>query len=596
MSMPVARQQRVLQGVGVSPGIVIGRARLVERSRVKIFYQYLIRDGQLAQEEDRFRQALRATEQQLERLKERIPEQLKEHAFILDSLLMILKDSMLSDATLDRIRREKINAEWALKKSLEEIRLLFSQIEDDYISQRIADVEDVSERILRNLAGKTDESLGEIDERVVIVARDLSPTDITELNTSKVMGFVTEVGGRTSHAAIMAQALQIPVVVGLETATALIQNGDLLIVEGSAGRVIVNPEDEAIIRYQEKQLQHEAFRSNIARTSHLPAETLDGHRIAVRANIEFLEEVVAAKDLGAEGVGLYRTEFLYLRSQEAPPEQALFDDYREVVELMNPEPVTIRTLDLGGDKLLADSEMAGETNPALGLRSIRICLRRPEILKTQLRAILRAGRHGRVRILLPMISGLEEVLAAREILAEVKQELKREGVAHDPEVPLGIMIEVPSAVAMADRLAKHADFFSIGTNDLIQYALAVDRINKQVAYLYEPYHPAILRMIQQVATAARSAKIGVSLCGEMAGDPLCVPVLVAMGIQELSMNPGAVPLIKKVVQVLALEDMRGILQAVMAQDTPSGVRTHLRARMKDLLPELEARGFLGAPG
>ena len=583
-------EQNKLRGIAVSPGIVIGKARLIDRSRVKILYQYLIDDDRISQEVNRFKDALRTAEEKLVTLKDRMPEQVKEHAFILDSHLMILKDSMLTDSTIQKILNEKINAEWALKKSLEEIRRIFDQIDDDYISTRISDVENVAERILRNLSGEAQEGLTEIDERVIIVAHDLSPADTTEFNVNKVMGFITDVGGRTSHTAIMAQALELPAVMGLECATDLVKEGDLLIVDGHIGEVVINPDDSAIIHYQEKQLQHEKYKSGIALTSHLPAETLDGHRITVNANIEFLEEVVVVRDYGWEGIGLYRTEFLYLKG--LPNEEDLFENYREVAQIIAPDPVTIRTLDLGGDKLASGLEIPEEINPALGLRAIRFCLKEPEIFKSQLRAILRASVYGNIQLMFPMISGLQEILDAKEILGQVKDELDHENVEYDHDLRVGIMIEIPSAVTMAEVLALHVDFFSIGTNDLIQYALAIDRINEHVAYMYQPFHPAILKMIQQVINAARNAGIHVSLCGEMAGDPLCVSILLGLGIDGLSMNARAIPLIKKIIRSISFEEARSDFEKVIRLSTAKEVREYILDRMKSLIPELEEKGYL----
>ena len=584
--------QKALRGVAVSPGIVIGKARLVDRSKVKIFYQYLIGDDQLNREVERFEEAARTTEDQLNAIKNGMPEQLKGHSFILDSHLMILKDSMLHDATIQRISKEKINAEWALKKSLEEIRWAFNQVDDEYISNRVNDVENVVERILRNLSGDEQQSLSHINERVIIVAHELSAGDTSELNPSKVMGFITDAGGRTSHAAIIAQALQIPVVVGLESATRLVGEGDLLIVDGNSGEVIINPDDEVIIEYQEKHLRHEKYKSSIARVSHLPAITLDGHTIAVKANMEFLEEVTAAREHGSEGIGLYRTEFLYLKSKELPSEEELFHDYREVAEIIAPEPVTIRTLDLGADKFAAGHEIDREANPALGLRAIRFCLKEPEIFKRQLRAILRASFYGRVQLMFPMISGLQELLDAKEIMGQVKDELDRENIEYDRSIKVGIMIEVPSAVTMAEILAQHVDFFSIGTNDLIQYALAIDRVNEQVAYMYQPFHPALIRMIRQVVNAARDAGISVSVCGEMAGDPFCVCILLSLGINELSMNARAIPIIKKIIRTISIEEMRADFENVMRLSTAKEVQAHVSNRMKSLVPELAEKGYL----
>ena len=584
--------RKALRGVAVSPGIVIGKARLVDRSKVKIFYQYLIGDDQLNREVERFEEAARTTEDQLNAIKNGMPEQLKGHSFILDSHLMILKDSMLHDATIQRISKEKINAEWALKKSLEEIRWAFNQVDDEYISNRVNDVENVVERILRNLSGDEQQSLSHINERVIIVAHELSAGDTSELNPSKVMGFITDAGGRTSHAAIIAQALQIPVVVGLESATRLVGEGDLLIVDGNSGEVIINPDDEVIIEYQEKHLRHEKYKSSIARVSHLPAITLDGHPIVVKANMEFLEELTAAREHGSEGIGLYRTEFLYLKSKELPSEEELFHDYREVAEIIAPEPVTIRTLDLGADKFAAGHEIDREANPALGLRAIRFCLKEPEIFKRQLRAILRASFYGRVQLMFPMISGLQELLDAKEIMGQVKDELDRENIEYDRSIKVGIMIEVPSAVTMAEILAQHVDFFSIGTNDLIQYALAIDRVNEQVAYMYQPFHPALIRMIRQVVNAARDAGISVSVCGEMAGDPFCVCILLSLGINELSMNARAIPIIKKIIRTISIEEMRADFENVMKLSTAKEVQAHVSNRMKILVPELAEKGYL----
>jgi phosphotransferase system enzyme I (PtsI) len=580
-----------LKGIAVSSGIIIGKAHLIDRSRVKILYQYLISDQQVSKEVERFKEALNAAKDQIIHLKNRMPEQIKRHSFILDSHLMIMDDSMFFNATINAILSEKINAEWALKKSVQNIERLFSQIDDPYIKERIVDVEYVAERVLRNLAGKEVESLYEINERVIIVAHELSPADTSSINIGKVMGFITDVGGRTSHAAIIAQSLKIPAVVALETVTHLVQEGTLLIVDGNTGEVIIDPDDDLIILYQEKQLNQEKFESSIIRLSHLPAETKDRHLISVRANIEFLEEVATAKDHGAEGIGLYRTEFHYLRSQGLPSEDELFEDYKEVAEIIAPNPVTIRTLDLGGDRFSSEISWTKETNPALGLRAIRFCLQQPKLFKSQLRAILRASAFGNIQVMFPMISGLQELLDSRKILKEVMAELDQEGTAYDRNIKVGLMIEVPSAVTVADILARHADFFSIGTNDLIQYALAIDRVNEHVAFMYQPFHPAILRMILQVIKAAKQAGIKVALCGEMAGDPLCTSVLLAMGIDELSLNAGGIPMIKKVIRSLSLDQTKTDLKKIMKLDTAAQVREFTMKKMKPLLDELDHRLF-----
>ena len=576
-----------LDGIAVSPGIVIGKARMVDRSKQKIIYQYLINESEISREVERFKRALELTKDQILSLKNHMSDRIKEHSFILDAHLMIVEDNMISDATVNIILEEKINAEWALKKSIQKIRQLFNQIDYEYIRDRIKDVENVAERILRNLSGKEQESLSKINERVIVVAHDLSPADTSELNTSMVMGFITDVGGKTSHTAIMAQSLKIPAVLGLEKATGSIEDGKLLILDGYKGEVIINPDDDTIISYQEKAIYYENYISGILRLSHLPSETVDGYRMAVKANIEFLEEVVSAKDSGAEGIGLYRTEFLYLRNKGIPAENELFEDYKQVAELMSPSPVTIRTLDIGGDKIFPNKKPLTEANPALGLRAIRFCLKEQEIFKSQLRAILRASAHGNIRIMFPMISGIQEFVEAREILTLVMSDLDEENIAYDRDIKVGVMIEIPSAVVVADILAESADFFSIGTNDLIQYTLAIDRSNENVAYMYEPYHPAVIRMIMQIVKAAKNAGIEVSLCGEMASDPFCLPILLGIGIDELSLTAAGIPLLKKLIRSLSKEEAEKDLANILKLKTSEEVSKYILKRTKDHLPDID---------
>lgn len=581
-----------LQGIAVSPGIIIGKARLVDRSKQKIVYQYIINTKDLNREVNRFRAALNETKDQLSAVKNNLPEQLKQHAFILDAHLMILEDNMITDATVKAIIEEKINAEWALKKSVQKVSKIFNEIEDEYIRERFSDVENVAERILRNLAGKGQEKMAVADENVIIVAHNLSPADTSELNTSNILGFITDIGGRTSHTAIMAQALEIPAVVGLETATNVVSDGCLLIVDGYKGEVIINPDVNLISAFQEKQTYYEKYKSSILRLSYLPSETTDGHRVTLKANIEFIEEITAAKDHGAEGIGLYRTEYLFLRSKGVPDEEELFNDYKKVAQIIKPESVTIRTLDLGGDKILSSYQTEKEMNPALGLRAIRFCLKETDIFRSQLRAILRASAFGRVQILLPMISGLQELLDVKKVIAEVKRDLKRRKIKYDNNIKIGAMIEIPSAVAIADILAKHVDFFSIGTNDLIQYALAIDRVNEHVAFMYEPYHPAVIRMIMQTVKAARDAGIEVALCGEMAADPMCASILLGVGIDELSMTSGAIPLIKKMIRSISRKQAMDDLNHIMELTTTSEVKEFIEQNLDRFVPDIQDKDIL----
>jgi phosphotransferase system enzyme I (PtsI) len=580
-----------LQGIPVSQGIMIGKTRLVDRSRIQINYLYLNGSKESRAEVRRFKDALKSTKKQILTIKNGMSEQIKEHSFILDTHLMIIDDKMISETTVKTIRNELINAEWALKKSVDEIRQAFEKIDYEYIRDRMNDVEAVTERILLNLVGKEHESLANIDERVIVVAHDLSPTDTSELNTDKVMGFITNAGGRTSHTAIMAKAFKLPAVVGLESVTSQVQDGTLLIVDGYNGNVIINPDDDEIIRYQEKQLYHEKYESSILKDSHLPSETTDNYRVTIKANIEFLEEIDAAKELVTEGIGLYRTEFLYLRQKRIPSEDELFDDYREVVEQISPSPVTIRTLDIGRDKFPSEMLEPGETNPALGLKSIRFCLENPEIFRSQLRAILRASAFGRVRLMFPMISGLQELIDSKKVLHEVMEELDSRNIAYDKNIAVGIMIEIPSAAAIADILAKHVDFFSIGTNDLIQYSLAIDRTNEHVAHIYRPYHPGIIRMINFVAKSANEAGINVSLCGEMAGDPMCVPILLGTGIDELSINTEGIPLIKSVIRSLSRKEAMEDLEELLTLSTSKDIRRFLEKRIEGVMPKIIENGL-----
>lgn len=582
-----------MKGFPVSPGITIGKAHHLDRSKTTIFYRKLINKKEIDKEINRFRQAVDMAKEQIQTFKSNITEQVKGYAFVLDTHSMILDDSLLFDSTIQRIKKEKVNAGWALKKSVNNIHHLFKKVEDEYIGRRMDDVDSVSERVLRNLTGVEPDSLAGIKKEVIIVAHSLSPCDIVEINVSHVMGILTDVGGRTSHMAIMSEALEIPVVVGLESATEIIVDGDLLIVDGNTGDIIINPGPDTIASYEEKRKRYNKYKSAVDRVRHLPAETSDGHKITIKANIEFLGETKSAIENGAEGIGLYRTEYLYMIKKDFPDEQTLIDDYSQIAKMVAPNPVTIRTLDIASDKMMtSDSEIGAskEDNPALGLRSIRFCLSERNVFKTQLRAILRASVYGNFRLMFPMISGLGQFLEAKRVLKSVMRSLDREGIEYNREIPIGILIEIPSATSIADILARHADFFSIGTNDLIQYALAIDRDNEHVAHLYEPFHPAVLRMIHQVVEAGNNEGIDVSLCGEIAGDPLAILILLSLGLEEFSMNIGSIPLIKKMIRMLPLQEVRDQFKGILQLPTSEKVESFVLKKAQSLLPDIFKEG------
>jgi phosphotransferase system enzyme I (PtsI) len=574
--MPPGNARMIMKGIGVSPGVAIGKAFRVDRDRVSLVYYYLPSPAQTEKEKKRFDAAVDKAETDLKEIKSKIAGEFPEHGFILDTHIHMLRDRMIYDETIRLIEEQGINAEWALRQAVENAQLIFAQIEDEYIRSRISDVDYVAERVLENLTGQNRRSVAGIKERVIIVAQDLSPADTLQLQVEKTLGFVTDMGGKTSHTAIITRSLDIPAVVGLENVYQAVRSGELMVVDGYAGKVIIDPDEELLNHYYERQYQLDNYRKEVARCAELPAETEDGYTIKIQANIELLEEVVAVIDNGAEGVGLYRTEYLYLNLDAPPDEETLFWDYREVAEIIYPEMVTIRTLDLGADKLPTRMREWGEANPALGLRSIRLCLQEDELFRTQLRAILRvSGITKNVRIMFPMISGLGELHAAKDILNQVKQSLIQESIEIDQDLQVGIMIEVPSAVAVADLLANEVDFFSIGTNDLVQYALAIDRVNENVAHLYEPLHPAILRMVKQAADAGRFAGIPVSLCGELAAEPLYAPILLGFELDSLSMNPMAVPRVKKIIRNANLEESKVYLKEVLQLSTASKVNEYL---------------------
>ena len=577
----------ILKGIGGSPGICIGKAYLVDKEGVDVVKKYVVREESISAEVGRFKTAVKKARDVLRRIIDKTPEDFRQHAQILETHVLLLKDKMLYDRTIDVIEKERVNAEWALKKVVSLVKPMFETMSDDYLKQRAEDITHVSDRIMENLLGADPVDIARIDKRVILVARDLSPAETSQIHLERIKGFVTNRGGRASHTGIIARTLEIPAVLGVGNATLNIKNDDLLIVDGKTGTVVVNPTEQTLLETEERREQYEIQKALMIRVSHLPAQTKDGLRISVMGNIELPEEVVSVLDHGGDGIGLYRTEFQYLSRPDYPSEEMLYENYKGVVEVMGNRPVTIRTLDINGDKAVNYIRDSHELNPALGLRAIRYCLHKPEIFKTQLRAILRAAAFGNVRILIPMISGIEEVQQTLHLLDQAALRLKQQGVAHNRDVPVGIMIEVPSAVVTADILAEKVDFFSIGTNDLIQYTLAIDRGNRHVAHLHQPLHPAILRMIKRACDAGRQKGIKTYMCGEMAGEPLFAPLLLGLGVDELSMNPQAIPSVKNAIRSINTTTIRDFMDQVMHTTTTEAVDTLLAETYGAIVEKIE---------
>ena len=577
---------QVFRGIGVSPGIAVGKALVVEVRRPRIKRER-VDPARLPLEISRLRQALEASRRQLLEIQERIAKEVgPQYARIFDAHLLILEDRWLVEECSATIQAQGVNAEYALQEVLEPVRQAFSRVEDGYLRERRSDVDDVGDRVLRNLLGQRGSFHVEgMHGEAIVFAHDLSPSDTAQLHRDAVLGLVTETGGRTSHSAIMARSLEIPAVVGAEEICAHVVNHETVILDGTEGLVILAPDRETLARYHARKQQLEYVGRALDKLGALPAETQDGYRVRVTANIEFPEELPAVQAHGAEGVGLYRSEFLYLNRPDLPGEEEHFAVYRAVAAEMHPRPTVIRTLDFGGDKLASAIQLAAEENPSLGLRAIRLCLHRPDIFRPQLRAILRASAFGALRIMYPMISGVAELRAANAILEDVKAELRRQGIAFDPAIQVGAMIETPSAAVTADLLAREVDFFSVGTNDLIQYSLAIDRINEQVAYLYEPLHPAVLRMLRGVVSAAHNEGIWISMCGEMASDPLHGLLLVGLGFDELSMTPGAIPLMKRIIRSVTYGQAAEVAQRLFGCATAQEVERLLLQEMRARFPE-----------
>lgn len=575
----------MLKGIPVSEGIAIGPVLLYSYD-MKHLQPYLIPFVDIDKEVQRFRTAVEKSKQQLKEIKKMVEAEKvnNRELAIFDAHILVLEDPMVIDETIRRICTEQKNAEYIFYDVIDKLAHRLERAKDEHISTRWIDLYDVAHRVITNLKESYHNLLEELQQKVIVVAYDLGPSDTAHMINGKVIAFATDRGGPTSHTAIMAKALEIPAVVGLDNVSTLCKNADTIIVDGVSGIVIINPTEQEIKEYEAKRREFEKKRALLLELRELPAETLDGHRIELLANVELPEEVTHIHTHGADGIGLYRTEFLYLDRESLPDEERQYEVYKKAVLTVAPKPVVFRTVDLGGDKFASTIPVPQELNPFLGVRAIRLCLEYPDVFRTQLRALLRASALGDVSVMFPMVSDLSEIRKAKEILQDVKAELTKEGKEFNPECKIGIMIEVPSAAMTADTLAREVDFFSIGTNDLIQYTLAVDRINEKVAHLYQPLHPSVLRMIKMTIDSAHRAGIWVSLCGEMAANPIIAVLLMGMGIDKLSMAGINIPEVKRVIRSVTFKEAQELADTILQQEDVNAIKqivdTHL-ARLKN---------------
>lgn len=576
-----------LRGIGVSPGIAMGETFLKVPTTLAVRKEN-IPASQVDKEIERLKAAFEKTERELQAIKEKIKKVAgEEQAILLEAHLMILRDKSLFTGLEKIIRQEKVKAEWALEEINRKYREIFESINDEYFRQRQADIFDVLLRIQRNLKPESNRRREQPDDRkVILVAHDLLPSEAaSRFSRGNVIGVALDMGGPTSHTAILARSLDIPAVVGLHNITAQVKDGDFLIVDGTDGEVLINPPQAIRKEFQSKKEKYDKYRLELRKIAKLPSMTLDGVTFTPLANIELPEEVSVAFSLGAEGIGLFRSEFIYLQRESLPSEEEHVEVYSKLARRCHPRPVYIRTLDIGGEKSYSQFNLEAEPNPALGLRAIRFSLKNPEIFRLQLRAILRASSLGNVRLLFPMITELEEILIIKELLDEVKAELRRQRVRFDENIPIGIMIEVPAAAAITEFLAKEVDFISIGTNDLIQYFLAVDRSNESVSYLYKPLHPSVLRLIKQVIDGANELGREVAVCGEMAADPLSALILLGFGLKIFSMNPIFIPRIKKALRSVEYKTVKEAAEEVLKLKTSQDIEEYFIERVLSRHPQ-----------
>jgi phosphotransferase system enzyme I (PtsI) len=566
-----AKKETRIQGIGVSPGFARGTLYVIEDDRDDVA-RHRIEPSDVSREIGRFETALIQTRSQILEMQERIAQSIgAKDAGIFDAHLLVVEDRTLIDEVLRKLQADLCNVEFVFQEVATHYANTLSEIDDPYLRERALDIQDVTRRVVRNLQGKAPKDFLGLTHPHILVAHNITPSDTATMNRQYVLGLATDLGSRTSHTAIMARSLNIPAVVGLHDASERLESGREVLLDGYNGLLILDPTPETLWHYGELEQKRSLVAQQLSGLRETKSTTRDGRHIVLSANIELPDEVEAAPRNGAEGIGLYRTEFLYLNRSALPSEEEQYTTYRKVAEQVKPHPLIIRTFDLGGDKLAGALDSNDELNPFLGHRAIRFSLERVDIFKAQLRAIIRASAVGNVKIMFPMISGLEELNRALEVFHECKTELHKEGHTFDPKTEVGAMIEIPSAAMCAERLAREIDFFSIGTNDLIQYALAVDRTNERVAHLYEPTHPAVVRLLKMVADAAHDHDIWVGVCGEMAGDLALTPLLLGLGMDELSVGASLVPRVKRAVQSLTQSECQKLVADIMELDTPSAI-------------------------
>lgn len=562
------------KGTGASPGIALGKALVIEHSELVIEKKTI---ENIDEEIQKLESAVKVSKEELTKVKEKALAELGEHeAEIFEAHLLVLEDPELIGSAISKIRDEKVNADYALNEIKEMFVAMFESMDNEYMRERAADIKDVTNRVLRHILGIKVVDLAGLDEEVVLIAHDLTPSDTATMNKNMVLGFLTDIGGRTSHTAIMARTLEIAAVVGLNDITKKVKDGDYIVFNGDTGEVIVNPDEETKAKYASLKEQFEEYRKSLELLKGQASITTDGRHVELAGNIGSPNDVEGLIKNDAEGVGLYRTEFLYMDKEDSfPTEEEQYEAYKAVLEGMNNKPIVIRTLDIGGDKELPYFEMEAEMNPFLGYRAIRLCLDRKDIFKTQLRALYRASVHGKLRIMFPMISSLEELLDAKEVIKEVLKELDAENIAYSNDVEVGMMIEIPSAAVISDVLAKHVDFFSIGTNDLIQYTCAVDRMNQKISHLYNQFNPAVLRLIKMVIDNAHKEGKWVGMCGESAGDQRMIPILLGFGLDEFSMSPISILPARKLITSLSYADMQKFADEVLAMGTAKEIKEYV---------------------